>query len=484
MMHKLRSSTLHHNIIILMLLVVAACIVIGINAYGLYSQGLRSQASQAQEAVEQACDEIQSLYLTSASGKEEGFRLDLANVVLELLLSRAPGIEGGVWGDKQGFVAYAFPSYEGGPKKDTPPAEQAHIAKITREVLTGNHSVSDQRAGERDLRILAACALTSHYVAWAMTRIDVQATRAAEHSAFTLGALAVVILAVGAWHTIVLRRWSRALESIAVSVARSAPESGQVITATGYPDLDRIVNAFNTFNVRIKSALERSSGLERDLRQAERSAFIGRMVAGLAHEIRNPLGAMRLKAESALAGEAERREPALVKILAQIGRLEGLLTRLLSLVRSIKPEIQEVDIDRWLKETLCLHVEQARNADVELIGQSSVNHGRFDPVLMAEALDNLIQNALQHTPAGGTVQVMALRDARSLIIQVADTGPGIQSELRNQLFEPFVSARQGGIGLGLVAARDIVRAHNGTLRLLDQASGGAVFEIELPWQES
>ena len=106
-----------------MLLVVAACIVIGINAYGLYSQGLHSQASQAQEAVEQACDEIQSLYLTSASGKEEGFRLDLANVVLELLLSRAPGIEGGVWGDTQGFVAYAFPSYEGGVKKDTPPAD-------------------------------------------------------------------------------------------------------------------------------------------------------------------------------------------------------------------------------------------------------------------------------------------------------------------------------------------------------------------------
>jgi signal transduction histidine kinase len=208
------------------------------------------------------------------------------------------------------------------------------------------------------------------------------------------------------------------------------------------------------------------------------------MVAGLAHEIRNPLGAMRLKAENALAGEAERREPALVKILAQIGRLEGLLTRLLSLVRSIKPEVQEVDIDRWLKETLSLHVEQAQNADVELIGQSSVNHGRFDPVLMAEALDNLIQNALQHTPTGGTVQVMALRDVRSLIIRVADTGPGIQSELRNQLFEPFASVRQGGIGLGLVAARDIVRAHNGTLRLLDQASGGAVFEIELPWQES
>ena len=293
-----------------------------------------------------------------------------------------------------------------------------------------------------------------------------------------------MILAVGTWHIIVLRRWSRTLDSIAANVARSAPESGYVITATGYPDLDGIVNAFNTFNARIKSALERSSGLERDLRQAERSAFIGRMVAGLAHEIRNPLGAMRLKAENALAGEAERRERALVTILAQIGRLEGLLTRLLSFARPIKPDVQEVGIDGWLKETLSLHIEQARNAGIELTSQSSVNHGRFDPILMAEALDNLIQNALQHTPAGGTVRVMALRDARGLIIQVADTGPGIQSELRSQLFEPFASARHGGIGLGLVTVRDIANAHNGTLRLLDQGSGGAVFEIELPWQKS
>ena len=333
------------------------------------------------------------------------------------------------------------------------------------------------------MRILAACPLTMHEAVWAMTRVDAQATRVAERSAAALGALALLIFVIGAWHIVVLFRWSRILDSIASDVAQSTPSGGQTIAASGYPDLDRIVDAFNTFNVRIKSALERSTGLERDLRQAERSALIGRMVAGLAHEIRNPLGAMRLKAENALAGEAQRHAPALAAVLTQIARLEGLLTRLLSLVRSIKPEIQDVDISAWLKETAGLHAEQAQGAGVELEARASAEQWRFDPVLMAEALDNLIQNALQHTPRGGVVRVTSEKNESCLIIRVTDTGPGVTTELRAQLFEPFASTRPGGIGLGLVAARDIVSAHGGTLRLLDQRPG-ATFEIELPWQKS
>lgn len=483
-MSYFRSPTFRTSIIILVLLIVTSGILVGVAAYGLYSRGLHAQAAQAQRAVEQTCDEIQALYLKSASGRSEGFHLDLANVVLDLLLARAPGIEGGVWSDKNGFVAYAFPSYESGPKNDTPPAEQPHIAKVAQEALVTNQTISDRRPGERDVRILAACTLVGDHIAWVMTRVDVPATRATERFAFILGALAMVILAVGAWQIVVLRRWSHALGSIAADVAKSAPDSGQAIKPTSYPDLDRIVDAFNIFNARIKVSLERSVGLERDLRQAERTAFIGRMAAGLAHEIRNPLGAMRLKAENALVGKTERHVPALNAILAQIGRLEALLARLFSLVRSIQPDIQNVEVNTWLKETVSLRIEQAQNAGIELTSQSSVNQWRFDPVLMAEALDNLILNALQHTPRGGTVRITAEKDASRLIIHVADTGPGVAPEFRVQLFEPFASTRHGGMGLGLMAARDIVSAHNGTLRLLDRDTRAAVFEIELPWQES
>ena len=104
-------------------------------------------------------------------------------------------------------------------------------------------------------------------------------------------------------------------------------------------------------------------------------------------------------------------------------------------------------------------------------------------MLVAEALDNLIQNALQHTPRGGVVRVTSEKNESCLIIRVTDSGPGVPLELRSQLFEPFVSARHGGIGLGLVSVRDIVNAHGGTLRLLDQGPG-ATFEIELPWPRS
>jgi len=102
---------------------------------------------------------------------------------------------------------------------------------------------------------------------------------------------------------------------------------------------------------------------------------------------------------------------------------------------------------------------------------------------MSEALDNLLQNALQHTPRGGTIRIEAVAKDRNLTITVSDTGPGVAQELRANLFEPFAAGRRGGTGLGLAAARDLVTAHGGTLRLLD-GGPGATFEIALPWQES
>lgn len=482
-MHNFRFPTLRTSITILVLLIITASIVIGVTAFRLYGHGLQARAAQTVEAVEKICDEIQSQYQRSALNKNEEFQLDLANIVLEFLLSLAPGVEGGIWSEHEGFVAYAFPSYESGPKKDTPQAEQAHITKIAQEALSINRRISYQRMGERDLRIFSACPLTRHEAAWIMTRVDVQATYVAERYAMALGGFALLIFLTGIWHIVMLSRWSRLLDSIASAIAKSLPNGGQMIEFSGYRDLDRIVDAFNTFNTQIKSVLERSMNLERDLQLAERSALIGRMVAGLAHEIRNPLGAIRLKAENALAGKIERHAPALTVILTQIGRLEGLLARLLSLVRSIKPEIQEINISVWLKETVNLHIEEARRAGVELKLQSTAQRGYFDPVLMAEVLDNLIQNALQHTPRGGVVQVTSVQNESYLNIRVNDTGPGVPLELRSHLFEPFVSARHGGIGLGLASARDIVSAHGGMLRLLDQGSG-ATFDIELPWQRS
>jgi len=377
MVHRVgrRSPTLRTGIAVLVLLIGVTCVTVGSAAYGLYGQGLRARAAQTRAAVERICEEIQSLYLRSAPGKNDGLRLDLANVILELVLARTPGIEGGVWNPEDGFVAYAFPTYDTGPKEDTPPAEQARIAEVLQQTLNAGRTVSEQREGALELRVVSACALPARHAVWVMARVDAPAARSAEDWAFALAGLALLILTAGGWHILVLLRWSRSLDRIVEAIAGSSPDGRGKIDASGHPDLDHVVRAFNAYSGRLGAALDRSRGLEHDLRQSERSALIGRMVASLAHEIRNPLGAMRLKVENALAGGADRHEQALNAVLAQIERLQELLARLLSLARPLKPEIQDVDIGARLREWVHLREEQAQAAGIKLEVESPAIHG-------------------------------------------------------------------------------------------------------------
>jgi hypothetical protein len=112
-----------------------------------------------------------------------------------------------------------------------------------------------------------------------------------------------------------------------------------------------------------------------------------------------------------------------------------------------------------------------------------VSTGWFDPVQLGRALDNLITNALQHTSAGGRIEVSIRRRDHILRTTVADTGIGISETVRRNLFEPFATDRAGGTGLGLAMAREIAEAHGGSIRLVPSPSG-AIFEMDIPWPAS
>jgi len=125
--------------------------------------------------------------------------------------------------------------------------------------------------------------------------------------------------------------------------------------------------------------------------------------------------------------------------------------------------------------------ERCQAKAIELDWDAAVEHWRFDPVALARALDNLLNNALDHTPHGGAISVCAERgpDAQVLILRVCDTGPGVAEQVKPRLFEPFVSGRTDGMGLGLALAQEIALAHGGTARYVEQTRG-ACFELELP----
>jgi len=294
--------------------------------------------------------------------------------------------------------------------------------------------------------------------------------------------LALTIFGSAIWLARVLYSWSRRIAAIEKALVRQERGSADLPTLprTGEQELDRLVEALNSAGARL--ALER-----RRASAAERLAAVGRLSAGLGHEIRNPIAAMRLKAENALASsDGSRKTAALDAILQQVARLDALLRDLLEMTQAHEPKLADVELPMFLRHTIEAHQELAASKGLSLgIGTQDAAQPlpRFDLFQMQRALDNLIINAIQNTPAGGSVIVDALHHQGKLLFHVTDTGPGVSDDIRDQLFDPFVTARSDGTGLGLAIVREIARAHHGDARIV-KAAPGATFEIEVPWQQS
>ena len=133
----------------------------------------------------------------------------------------------------------------------------------------------------------------------------------------------------------------------------------------------------------------------------------------------------------------------------------------------------------FLAETLEPYQDLAKAKGLSLRITGAVKEARLDPGLTRRALENLITNAIQHTGRGGQIALGAKRDARKIIIEVADTGPGVAPEIAGALFEPFVSGRDGGTGLGLAIAREAIESQGGHVQLVP-SEAGAIFQIGLP----
>ena len=227
------------------------------------------------------------------------------------------------------------------------------------------------------------------------------------------------------------------------------------------------------------------------------SAVVPRQLSGLPPQddwppasrtrIRNPIAAMRLKAENALAvTDPERRGSALRSILDQIGRLDALLRDLLAMTqqRQLRPE--KVNLAQFLAGFLEAHRElaQAKGVRLEVGAAPDASAApQFDVDQIRRDLDNLVLNGIENTPSGGGVTVEAFTGAGMLRLRVSNTGGSIPESIRDRLFEPFVTTRADGTGLGLAIVREITRAHGGDVHLMPHTEGVA-FEIELPWRPS
>jgi signal transduction histidine kinase len=464
----------------------------GVLLFEFYQQSANVQVRQADDMVVRACREISDRYAFLFAGSRETDADRTADEIKQQLtaavrtaLAQAPGVEGGIWRASEGSIAYAFPTYEGtGPKTDVPAAELATIKQVNADTLRSGRPATIRQSGRSQVLALHACPLDgpiSDATAWTMTRVFTGQGPAYNQLMIGLAILTVMVLGSAAWLGRILYSWSRRIVGLEAALAgHEAPSTDlPLLPLTGERELDRLVNALNATGARLADERRRASA-------AERLAAVGRLAAGLAHEIRNPIAAMRLKAENALAGADEgRRLSALRSILEQVGRLDALLRDLLAMSQKRELKPVETDLKTFLERTADAHRELAASRGVKLLagGQPAGPQPRIDEAQMQSAIDNLLLNAIQSTPAGGTVEIVAERVADHLRVRVKDTGQGVPADIRNSLFEPFVTGRPEGTGLGLVAVREIARAHGGDARFIP-VEKGSLFEIEVPWQTS
>ncbi|CAB3803802.1 Adaptive-response sensory-kinase SasA [Paraburkholderia caffeinitolerans] len=512
------------QLVVLWALVAALCAVlvaiVGFMAISAESQ----QIAGARQQVTAACEAVASRYSLSRPLSAATGNTDLMHAVLDIVLAQEQNVEGGFWtsgpvalavphGATQsrdseaavnapptGFLAYAFPTYQGsGIKRDIPEAETPLILRTLRTAAATHTAAADVIRSGPDAVVAAACTVKDEpaLFAWMLTRARPPLGPHGELLVTGLAAILAVILVVAVALAVTLRRWKRNLNLLesGLSLESSVEPAGQ-LPRLHEPELDRIVDALNRYANRAEQLRQQTADLSDKLARAERFSVLGKLAAQVAHEIRNPAGAMRLKAENALAGDSERQQGALRFILEQIGRIETQVASLLALTQPVTVKPQKVNVAGWLASVVESHRELARQRGIRLMLVTKLEAlaeaptpalPEFDPEQLRRALDNLLLNALRHVGEAGMVTVTAQRDWSAgrphLRIAVSDNGPGVPADQRERIFEPFVTGRPDGSGLGLAVVREVASAHGGRA-WLDGKLAGACFVIEIPWQPS
>lgn len=232
-----------------------------------------------------------------------------------------------------------------------------------------------------------------------------------------------------------------------------------------------------------KLRLEAEAAAE-SLRRADRLAALGTLTAGMAHEIKNPLGAIAGAVEILEADfpAGHPRREFLDIVREEIARLSAIAGKYLSFAKPSPPDAKACDVNGVVSRAVSLVAKSAasRAVTIETALDPALPRAFADVEQVHQVLVNLLLNGLEAMPSGGTLRVETASPDPGIEVRVADTGGGIPEEDRERIFEPFRTTKPGGTGLGLATSRRIAVAHGGDLVAENAPQGGAVFRLTLP----
>jgi signal transduction histidine kinase len=431
---------------------------------------------------------------------------DLLKGLMAETLQHEDGVEGGFYAARaDALIGYAFPTHEGpGAEKGMPERERPTIENLAREAVAANSIKTFRFEGPHDAILFVAAPIhepsrtdqtaktTSEVTgaAWLMERLPgIEGGQNREllfgSVGFGIAALMTALLAV--FVTTEIRSGVNIVLQRLGSMEGGLPAASQQMQ--GRPPLeefDRVLHGIDSLALALQEKIESERTLESQVRHNERLSALGQFAAGIAHELRNPLGTIRMRTQmwqrSTDVGAAKRSSAV---ILEEIDRLDTIISRLLYFARPIQLQLQPVALDDLCAVTASTWAEKETSKDVQIICKATSRSVVFaDRGRLLQVLDNLMENAVHSaSPSrgqGGSVTISTTLSAEFTRIDIMDDGRGFTPAALHHAMDPFYTTKDTGTGLGLSISFEIVKAHGGELLLANREGGGAVASVRLP----
>lgn len=279
----------------------------------------------------------------------------------------------------------------------------------------------------------------------------------------------------------VSRRLARPLRSLASGVqAITAGNYRSRVEVSGNDEVAELAQAFNGMAARLEQLHE----LESQLRRRERLAALGQVAAGIAHEVRNPLGIIRTSAE--LIGKRQRLADGdsvlLQNVISETRRIDQLISDFLAYVKPVALTLLPLRTSEVIERVarFCQPELAMRQVALEVRDEAGEAWVDGDADALYQAALNVVLNAIDAMPEGGRLVIRQWADGKSLHLLFSDNGPGLPDGIRERVFDPFFTTKPQGTGLGLAKVMSVMEGHHGNVECRNEPGGGASFEFILP----
>ena len=381
-------------------------------------------------------------------------------------------------------------------KKTVSEIEAAYNRYITlKDQVISHYQQGEREAGaslhkearNRFFGILDLCERYKRIHRDAIEHVKMESLRQARNLRLVAGTAILVVIALGVLLAFVLTK------QILVPIRRLALEADRYEKAN---DTGNEVNILSR-SVRglIKDADHTQAALERSqetLLQAEKMASVGKLAAGMAHSIRNPLTSvkMRLFSLDRTLELSPAQQDDFEVISGEIRHIDTIVQNFLEFSRPPKLKTQKISPSEIVDLVLQLlqHRLESYNVTITVDRREALPEIQVDPEQLKEALINLLENACEAMEGGGSIVIHEEKGFREphgpvAVIQITDTGPGIQKPIQDKVFQPFFTSKEEGTGLGLSITYRIMESHGGSLELISESGKGATFVLTLPLEK-